>query len=298
MRLIMMKSLHKGPKRHHSVAEMLQKRFTDDEGGLFFFDNQRPDLGVRWTRPHNLFCRHDLYSEIGKDGSKDPALEHKISILEGQIDLLIEKTVSATRNNRPPCFTPAEKAAWDRFLILQWKRVPDLHACISSLRDFETEYDQLLDQLRDRIPNLQQEIEKLREPTAKKRMIHNIKVDALARPSTVVETMIARRGLAVLGITRPGKSFVIGSHPVIKLTRPGKTHILDSEVEVWLPVASDVAIGLGRAAGTEIVVPVSDTAQVRHLNEAIVRQSTMFAARSEALVRSLGRPGWTAPMMA
>jgi hypothetical protein len=58
---------------------------------------------------------------------------------------------------------------------------------------------------------------------------------------------------------------------------------------MWLPVTSDVALGVGRDARTEVFVLLTNSASARHLNEAIVRQSTMFAARSEALVRSLRR---------
>ena len=54
-----------------------------------------------------------------------------------------------------------------------------------------------------------------------------------------------------------------GGKPVIKLTPPGETRLGQQGVEVWLPIASDVAVC------------------------AILRQSTLIAGRSEALIRSL-----------
>src|SRR3954451_18882078 len=106
---------------------MLQKRFSDNDGRLYFFDRRRPQDGVRRTTSGNLFCEGHLYSEIAEDGTKNPALEDYFSAVEGQVEAIIEKAVLAARQDGPPNFTQTERTLWDHFFVLQFKRVPDVH---------------------------------------------------------------------------------------------------------------------------------------------------------------------------
>jgi hypothetical protein len=97
------------------------------------------------------------------------------------------------------------------------------------------------------------------------------------------------RGLAIAVIDIPKKSFVLGSFPVVKLTTPHSSNLRDIRTEAWLPVSSRIAIGLGQAQGTETIIQLNEQSLIRDLNMAIAKQSTMFAAASEQLVRSLSK---------
>lgn len=239
----------------------------------------------------NLFCEGHLYSEIANDGTKNPALEDYFSVLEGRIDAIIEKAVTAARQDKHPSFTQAERTLWDYFFILQYKRVPDVHHRVGSLREADAELDRIFAHVLERYPEKRAEVEALSSPSARKLLIHNSKVAALQRPSVALEQALARRGIAVLRIARPAKSFIIGSYPIVRFTHPGRTHILDPSVEVWLPIAHDVAIGVGLQAGTESFLAVTEPSWIRHINEGIARQSTMYAGRSKELLCSLsGQP--------
>ena len=115
------------PKRQHTVAQMLQARFTDPAGRLYFFDRRAKDGGVLQTTPQNLFVEGHVYSAIKKDGTKDPALERFYSGIEGRANQIIEKIVMAARANSAPSLTAEEKRDWDDFVHHQWKRSPDFH---------------------------------------------------------------------------------------------------------------------------------------------------------------------------
>jgi hypothetical protein len=279
------------PRRNHFVAEMLQKRFADDFGRLHFFHKRRPENGVRTSSFNNLFLERDLYNFIANDGSLDPALEKAFADLEGRLDHVIEKAVAAARQNKVPGFTTLERRLWDRFFILQYKRVPDVHNFAAPLHEGEARLDELFAQLLERWPDKRDEVDALNTPEERKRLLHNAKVDALMEPSIALEQVLAQRGIAAIRITRPNKSFIIGSNPVVRFTLPGHTNILDPRVEVWLPVSWDIAIGVGLQAGTESFVPITEPSWVRHINEGIAGQSTVYAGRSKDLLCSLsGQP--------
>jgi hypothetical protein len=279
------------PKRHHFVAEMHQQRFADDDDRLYFYNSRRPEDGVQRTSAGNLFCEGHLYSDIAADGTKDPKLEYFFSALESKVNFIIEKIVTAARLNRHPELTPRERIIWDRFFALQFKRVPDLHRRVASFDDFISELEKYLQIVLEHRPDMLDQVVELRKPEAQKRLYHNIRVDVLLKPSGEVEETLSKRGLAVIRIALPNKSFIIGSNPVVKFTLPDHTNILDHRVEAWLPIAHDVAVGVGLHAGTESFVPVTDPSSVRHINQAIAAHSSMYAGRSKELLCSLsGKP--------
>jgi len=96
--------------------------------------------------------------------------------------------------------------------------------------------------------------------------------------------ILAARGLAVLRLTKPTKSFVLGSRPVVKITAAGETHLAHPTVEFWLPIAPDVAAGIGQATHDEMLIYPPDD-WVRDFNQAVVRQSSQIVAPSDALLR-------------
>ena len=59
------------PKRHHSNAEMLQSRFTDEEGRLYFYNKRFPEKGVQRSIPKNIFVGHHLHTQHPDSGEKD-----------------------------------------------------------------------------------------------------------------------------------------------------------------------------------------------------------------------------------
>jgi hypothetical protein len=273
------------PKRHHYNPEMLSSRFADEDGNLHFFDKRVPKKGIMTAKPENVFVQGHLYSHINKDGSKNTALEKYFSYLEGRAAKLIARITTAARMGQVPGLTDSEKSEWDAYIYHQWSRVPDLHARTS--KNFDSLLRNLVKDFERNIrPLTVAERADLEKPEAIARIHQNARVSSLRSNSGPAVKAMGNRGLAVAVIRNPKKSFVLGSLPVVKLTPPGRTHIADPAVEVWLPIAADIAVGLGKARGTEIPVPITDR-QIRNLNEAIFRQSTVIAGRSPELIASL-----------
>ena len=121
-----------------------------------------------------------------------------------------------------------------------------------------------------------------------KRIRKNIIVSTLKVDNKRVTGALGQRGVCVAAIKRRNKGFIIGSFPVVKFTEPGRTSLLDPKVELWLPIAHDVAVSPGPfPAGRESVVEVKEDRHIRHINETIFRQSTTIAGLSEKLISSI-----------
>lgn len=277
------------PKRHHFVPEMLQKRFIDPQGWLHGFTKTQPERGVYRSRPSNLFLETHLYSEIEVDGRRRPDMEHHLSRLEDRADPILRRIVEAARADETPNLTVEEKDLWFLFLMIQWKRVPDLHLAITTDAELSETFDDLIAELREVAPHRGAELDALQQPDAQRRLMQNARVGTLGVASPNVVGALRSRGIAILRVPRPDKRFVLGSRPVVKLTSPGKTDVRHPECEMWLPIADDVAVGLGQGPGREVLLPIGSD-HIRQLNLASALQSSTFASSSPALVRSLARP--------
>lgn len=274
------------PRGHHYVPATMLRRFTDAHGYLHAFRPADPSPKAFRSRPEELFRKRDLYAVKRSEGRADHAMETALSAFEGESDQVIARIVEAARVGAVPRLSPDEEATWLRFLFLQWKRVPDLHLTVATLEEADALLDQIFAEARERFPNQGAELDRLSQPAERARTIKNARVDGLRGMSVDVFDAMRSRGLGIVRITLPDKRFIVGSRPVVKLTHPGKTDLRHPECELWLPIASDVMVGLGRGQGTETLVDCSPE-NIRHTNLAIAQQSTMFASSSASLTQSL-----------
>jgi hypothetical protein len=288
-------------KAHHYVPEMLLRHFTDGDGFLWFFSKRVPEKGVLRARPKELFHQRHLNTALDRQGNKDLSLEAFFAQLEGAASAVLEKMRLAARALKEPGLTPREREVWDAFLHYQWKRSPDF---VHSLGiDDEALIKGALAEFEETIrPLTEEERDIFAQSRELRRIANNARVDARRELAPNVQGALASKGLGFAVIHRPRRSFAIGSRPVVKLALPGRTDLRDRAVEVWLPIAWDVAVCPFGTAGAERVVTVETDRHVRQINEAIFRQSTMTASPSRDLLLSLVRAlasgpygGWSGP---
>lgn len=275
------------PKRHHFVPRMILNEFTDDEGWLYWCRHRENPGTVRRARPHELFHKNHLYSTLSESGIKDPAMEHSLSVLESEAAEVVDAIMGSARTGRVPELSDQQKRVWYRFFLMQWRRTPETQLASASEAEALLMVEEIIAELRIAAPHRLAEIEKLAMPEAKARTVRNVRVQSLQRFSAEAISVLERRGIAVLRITAQSKSFIIGSRPVVKLTAKGRTDLNDPFVEMWLPIASDIAVGTGNGECGVTLHMAQDGDSVRQLNLAIAKQSRMIAAGSAALVRSL-----------
>lgn len=276
-------------KRNHYNPQMLLRRFVDGGGKLHCYDKRFANKGIITSTPKNLFLETNLYTYDCDDGTKNTKLEKYFSKLEGKANRVINKIIDAARKGLKPNLTKYEKNIWNTFFHYQWKRVPDSFQKNKMLTEFDESFDKIQQEYENDYRPLTQ-IEKLymQEPEWRKKFKRQITVESLSVLGPKVQYVLNQKGLGIAVIKNPNKSFVIGSFPVLKLNYPGRSHLMDPSVEVWLPIAHDIIAGPAPIPpNDELVVPIIDDTQVRHINESILKQSTAIAGRSKELIASL-----------
>ncbi|PTQ58609.1 uncharacterized protein DUF4238 [Sphingomonas aurantiaca] len=278
------------PKRHHYVPQMILNGFADADGWLYWCNHREKPSTVRRARPAELFLQNHLYSTRAQSGIKDPSMERALSVLENEAVGVIAALTGPARRGQIPVLSQEQMRLWHLFFLMQWRRTPENQRACTSDEEASRMIDELLDELRAALPHRLAEIETYATPEAKARTIRNVRVQSLLGFRANVMGVLERRGIAVLRICQPRKQFIVGSRPVVKLTAPGSTDLNDPRVEMWLPVAADIAVGVGAGDGGITLVHTTDETPVRQLNLSIAKQSGTIAAGSVALVRSISNP--------
>jgi hypothetical protein len=278
------------PKRHHSVPEMLQKRFADGRGMLWFFDKDRPELGVRDTSASSLFVRNRQYTLKESDGSRDWSLETRYSELEGEMHVLIDKVVPAVMRGEYPGLAPSERELLYRYIYEQWRRVPELYDKLISDEAFSTMHKATVAEYEKKYPNRAVTAElrsKFADPAYLKAERQRARVLSLSKPSSTALAVMETKGLYFVR-TAASRSFLIGSVPVVKLTPPGRSELIMPDVELWLAIHPNVAIVLTGDKSKDGMMSLP-AGQVRYINHTIAKQSEVFAGRDKALVASIAK---------
>jgi hypothetical protein len=217
-------------------------------------------------------------------------MERHLSVLEGEAAEVVAEIIAATREGRAATLSPAQKRIWHVFFLTQWRRNPEAQRAVISDNDALEMLDEIIDDAWTLLPTRRSQIEALATPQGKERILRNVRVDALKQLSANVMDVLERRGITILRIIKTDKSFIVGSNPIVKFTPNGHTDLSDPIVEMWLPIASDVAAGVGRGDGGVNLLFLDDHAPVRQLNSAIAAQSSVIAGASPTLVQSLANP--------
>lgn len=273
----MKRMLHKinEPKHHHFIPKMLLRNFTDKNGFLYFYNKRFNGKQVRKTTPEKFGLENNLYTEYDEQGNKDNSAEKLFADLEGETAPIFKKIIIAARNGKKPELTSSEKKTLDHYIYCQWGRVPDTTDPILN-RDLK-ENDSRYELIRDMTPEEREQFEK------------ELRVKSLTRgvsePNERILRILGDKGLAVLVLRKPKKSFVIGTNPVLRI--PIDLHLADPKAESWLPIAYDVAITPYFSHGTEKLLESIEDLDIRGFNETILRQSSAIAGRSEKLISSL-----------
>lgn len=93
-----------------------------------------------------MFAETHLYSLTSEDGTKDARIESELSKIEDQAARILKRILTSVNAGVLPNLSEKDKAVWNEFFYLQWKRTPEhLH---KTLPDNYTEamLDELLNE--------------------------------------------------------------------------------------------------------------------------------------------------------
>ena len=106
-----------------------------------------------WIKPGATVIDVGINRIENEDGSKDTRLEVAFAGLEGRASQIIGKIISAAHAGFAPRLTPSEKADWDLFFHMQWRRVPDMHQKVISEAEADANLDDVFYSLRNEVPD-------------------------------------------------------------------------------------------------------------------------------------------------
>jgi Protein of unknown function (DUF4238) len=249
-------------KFNHHVAKGFLKNFSIPRGKPFCYDSSNPSQGVvPCERRH--FAKLDQYVVLDSTGQRDVSLERDFyGELDNGAPLLFEKIIRAAENKAPPNLRTEDRRFLDRLIYNQYKRSPETHLA-ANLRDEVTEKLDYFD------------------PLVQEAEYNNARIEVLGLEGNQVLSSLAKMNLWVSRNTNQKKSFIIGSNPVWKDLDN------DGNLSYWLPISSDVIVGLVKNEIKENYSEVSDGDAIRKMNERVARQSTEIGGRSQELIESL-----------
>ena len=270
--------------RQHYIPQWLLRNFLDSNGKIYGFVTSNPAGGVFATAPKKLMVEKDLYTLRGESWPDEQAAEKEFSRREDLMKPVADKIILAARNNALPRLTLRERLFCLNFHYGTWARTRYIAAEKgAALGPFDKDaflawcrkehnldaHDMAI--ARD-IPH---------DPDNERVTAHDSRVMAAAGPPPQgISEYLAVMGLRIARITKPSKSFVIGSYALAFATYRGENHF-------WLPISHDVAVEPYGVAGAETLVELAEDRDIRVINEASFRESRIVAARSERLLRSL-----------
>ena len=271
-------------RRNHFVPKMLLKKFTDEDGRLYFFDRRFEEKRILKTTPDAICWKRDLYVVRDEGGNRDDSAEDKFAELERKAARVLDKIITAVRDGKAPALNSSEKEILDRYVYFQWARVPDTA-------------DPIVDHTLEKLSLKYSEIADL-PPEKRAELGKGLHVESLADMTEPGEgglsifgyrsrafEFLRNKSLAFVGIRRKNKSFVIGSRPVVQVFPEHSDSAPLPFLAVWLPLAHDVAVAYGEGEGG--LMEFTEDRELRRFNETVFKQSKTIAGRSERLIASL-----------
>ncbi len=257
---------------------MLLKRFADQKNFMYVYNKKAPHIGFRHQHIDSNFFERYLYSSITNNGMRDAALEIQFSRKEGTWSSTIANIINAAKsgNNR---FSPGDLANIGEFLYYQWIRTPDFIKQLSATQNADATLKRIIDTAVSEGTLTNDQRKELDDPEVLARIKQNSIVQALGNARAEALEVLKRSKFHIAVLTAGQTEFVIGSFPVVLVAGQGQAVAAKPKMELWLPIASDVAIYPDVIAGTTDIISMSDS-RVVEINRAIARQSTLTGAKS------------------
>lgn len=271
------------PKRHHFIPKFIIKNFYGEDNKTFYFEKKHKTLKQKVAK--SIFYVDNLYSIFKSDNTVDPSIETAFSPLETHWAELFREIVDIIRNGKHPIIKDGHRDAIQKFLYYQSKRTPHRLDAI----DAGPHVDAALEEFRKRHPHRAEEAESLVRGPALENIVKSAKAYAVAYNGGAVLDIMSRKDLVFLSTDNSKRGFVLGSSPLRRFG-VGSSDLRHSTVELSMPIAPDVVVGLAGMGGAVRFATLDDSLAIRRYNEDTAAESEAFIGQSEKLVRSLADP--------
>ncbi|GJD73602.1 DUF4238 domain-containing protein [Methylobacterium goesingense] len=279
------------PAGQHFVPEMLQKRFVDPEGMLWVYDKRVPGRGIWRSKPKGIFKERHVYTVARPDGGPSAMVERALGAVENAADPVLGRIVDRVRAGQSLNLSADERRTLLLFLYIQHKRSPEFFRSFpldGDVEDLALSAIEVMEAESGPMPPDQRAA--YLSAAGLKQVEQALRMSVLMNISPQVFGVLEARGIAVAFIPRSDRSFVLGSLPFARfMSSRGREDLGDPESELWLPIASDVAVSTYGAKGEDRVVHLVQDRPIRQVNGALVGQSSVIASGSRDLLRAVTR---------
>ena len=285
----------------HYIPQMLLENFCDSSGR--FWVARKGDQPFR-TTPHSVFKENNLHTKhtpaanadrTGWTFQRDRSSEDILGQIESAAADPIRQVITRARKRRLPQLEPEPQDALKRFFFAIARRTPESQKRVRT-PDAEARHELyiLLSRKAEREGvTLPSEDDFYATPVFRElidRLFRNADPSMAAGTIPSIRRFEDRffktRALAVLVITQPKRSFIVGSHgiAIIPGMPPGS----------WLPIASDVAIAYHDDHQREKIALLGTKHDevIRAINYASASHSTMIAGSSRQLLARMMERAW------
>lgn len=234
-----------------------------------------------------IFKKRNLNTILRPDGTKDDSLERWYATqFDDRFPNIIRQVSDCLerRSNFSP--RPRDRDFITQFFYNHTKRSPDFNLTHGLDAKFEGLFDEIVSEVHADGRFSSPEKRLLDDPKFRQRVMNNARVKVLSQQPLHILEMLSRFSLVVAVPSRTNRSFIVASQPVLRLTNDSNTDLALGDVELWMTVSPDIAIGLVARSPAPQVIKLNDK-QVRHINLNLFAQSVSIASRSEALLQSI-----------
>lgn len=293
-------------RRHHYIPKMLLNNFCDN-GSLWV--GNRTNNKIYPCTPDKVFVKKDLYMkyslDVPKSWDKNKYLndltmsdeyEKTLSQIESDTAPVIRRIIKQARSNQCPQLNSEDRKHWIKFMLAMARRTPESRARIMPER-FEDTFQKAIKKVAEKegFFGLPDNDSFYSDPSIVKiKKILKSNNDGMFAAGVYpfgreeVDRFCREKGLYVVVISVPNRSFVIGSHGLAFVQSSYKN---DPAQGSWVPIAHDIAVSATSSPDKESILRLGrDSDQIiERINRASVAQSQIFAGRSKALIKSLMR---------
>ena len=271
------------PRQHHTVSAWLLRRFTDDDGYLWWWTKDLEAGDVQRQKPDRVFRRRDLNARVLKDGSLDQSVERKLGILDDKIDHITQMLVEQGRAGKPPELTVFEKGMLDKFLFVQYKRNQELR---TPKMESEVYQETTGEELPGDVPPRIDTSVGTSASSDARTILQNEYADSLLLDDPQVANILGEKGLVICRVPC-GEALVVGTAAVVHAgTGTGAGRLHESHRGLAFPLASDILLYVGKSRDVREVHDLI-TKKVNEINMRIAGHCHGITGKSEKLVRSL-----------
>ena len=277
---------HKRSKRHHFVAQSIQRRFYDKSIDKIWY-SEKTETGfseIEARTSYGCFWASNLNTTLVEDKPDDPLERGHWKTIDDYFDVFLKEVDQAFDHSKPLLLVDGRLDAFKEHFIYLAKRSPDSTDLPSADEMGEVYQAKIKAYAKQNGLDL---LGKYDDPIWLRQNGRAILAESKASYSELVVKSLEDYSMC-WAVPRGNSSFLLGSRNVYRAGNKSSGHLDDPNTELFWPVSPKLALVLVRLPTSDFPrIGLLDQAIVRGWNEEIRNSSQSVASHSSQLLKSL-----------